>query len=78
MPGLTHSVRPHSHALPARSKESGELKKAMSDLETKNRTLSVNLAQREADFKQKLAGVEVRARACLLLRSGRAHRGAAG
>lgn len=36
----------------------------MNDLETKNRTLSVNLAQREADFKQKLAGVEVRARSC--------------
>lgn len=37
----------------------------MSDLETKNRTLAVNLNQKEADFKQKLASVEVRA--CALL-----------
>lgn len=43
-------------------KESGELRKAMSDLETKNRTLAVNLQQREADFKQKAAAVEVRLR----------------
>ena len=41
-------------------KESGELRKAMSELETKNRTLAVNLQQREADFKQKVAAVEVR------------------
>ncbi|PRW44327.1 flagellar attachment zone 1-like [Chlorella sorokiniana] len=40
-------------------KESGELRKAMSELETKNRTLAVNLQQREADFKQKVAAVEL-------------------
>ena len=54
---------PH-HAHPAQTcrKESGELRKAMSELETKNRTLAVNLQQREADFKQKAAAVEVRLR----------------
>ena len=40
-------------------KESGELRKQMSELETKNRTLAVNLQQREADFKQKAAAIEV-------------------
>jgi hypothetical protein len=32
----------------------------MSDLETKNRTLAVNLKQSEESFKQKLAAAEVR------------------
>ena len=36
----------------------------MSELETKNRTLAVNLQQREADFKQKVAAVEVSAQRC--------------
>jgi hypothetical protein len=31
----------------------------MSDLETKNRTLAVNLQQREESYKQKLATIEV-------------------
>jgi hypothetical protein len=48
-------------------RDSAELKKAMSDLETKNRTLAVNLQQREESYKQKLATIEV---SCVCLCGG--------